>query len=96
MELHIIARFRARAGNEDAVEAAIRDVQIPTRKEPGCLAHHFYRSIRDPQLFFIHSQFKDEAAFDLHAELPHTVKFIETVERLIDHPLDVNRTEQVS
>ena len=95
-EIHIIARFRARAGNEAAVEGSIREVQVPTRKEAGCLGHHYYRSTRDPRLFFIHSHFRDEAAFDLHAELPHTVKFIEEVEKLIDHPLDVNRTEQVS
>jgi len=96
MEIHIIARFRARAGNEGALEAAIREVQGPTRNEPGCLGHHFYRSVRDGQLFFIHSHFKDEAAFELHAELQHTVKFIDTVERLIDHPLDVIRTKLVS
>ena len=30
--------------------------------------------------------------YDLHAKLPHTVSFIEKVEGLIDHPLDVNRT----
>ena len=94
-EIHIIARFHALGGNEGAVEQAIREVQVPTRQEPGCLDHHFYRSIRDPRLFFIHSHFKDEAAFSLHAELPHTVGFIETVEKLFDHPLDVDRTEQI-
>ncbi len=95
-EIHIIARFHARDGNERALEEAIRDGQGPTRKEPGCLGHHFYRSIRDPRLYFIHSYFKDEAAFELHAELPHTVQFIDKVEKLIDHPLDVNRTEKIS
>ena len=94
-EIHIIARFHALGGNEGAVEQAIREVQVPTRKEPGCLGHQFYRSIRDTRLFFIHSHFMDEAAFTLHAGLQHTVRFIETVEKLIDHPLDVNRTEQI-
>jgi len=28
--------------------------------------------------------------------LPHTVRFVERVQPLIDHPLDVTRTERIS
>ena len=92
MELFIFARFHASEGCEDAVAAAIRDVGGPTREEPGCLSIAAYRSTADPSLFYIHSRWIDEAAFDLHASLPHTVRFLERVQALIDHPLDVNRT----
>lgn len=91
MELFIFARFHAREGQEAAVADALREASGPTQAEQGCLFQQAYRSIRDSQLFFIHSRWRDEAAFELHAKLPHTVRFIETVERLIDHPLDVNR-----
>ena len=96
MELFIFARFHARPGNEAAVAEAMRDGLAPTREEPGCLRIQHYRSIRDPQLFFIHSVWKDEAAFENHAGLPHTVRFLERVEPLIDHPLDVARTERIA
>jgi quinol monooxygenase YgiN len=95
MEMFIVARFHARAGEEDAVEEALREVAGPSREEPGCLGLQVFRSTRDARLFFIHSRWKDEAAFDLHAGLPHTVRFIERVEPLIDHPLDVNRTAMI-
>jgi quinol monooxygenase YgiN len=45
-----------------------------------------------PKLFYIHSRWKDEAAFDNHAQSPHTARFTETVKSLIDHPLEVTRT----
>jgi len=95
MELFIFARFHARPGKEDAVSEAMLEGLGPTREEPGCLSIHHYRSIRDPRLFYIHSRWKDEAAFELHATLPHTVRFLERVEPLIDHPLDVTRTERI-
>jgi quinol monooxygenase YgiN len=95
MELFIFARFHARPGHASGVEAAICAVLAPTRAEPGCLDIHAFRSTRDPQLFYVHSRWKDEAAFELHASLPHTVAFLTRVEPLIDHPLDVNRTEQI-
>jgi quinol monooxygenase YgiN len=96
MELFIFARFHARPGQEDAVESALRDTVAPSREEPGCLSIHAFRSVRDRRLFSIHSRWKDEAAFEVHAGLPHTVRFIERVAPLIDHPLDVNRTERIA
>ena len=91
MELFIFARFHAREGKEEAVAAALRDEILASRAEPGCLAHQAYRSTRDCQLFFIHSRWIDEAAFETHAQLPHTTRFIERVQPLIDHNLDVTR-----
>ena len=92
MELFIFARFHARAGQEAAVAAALRDVVPPTRAELGCRAIAAYRSTRDARLFYIHSRWTDEAAFERHAEMPHTMRFIECVQPLIDHPLEVTRS----
>jgi quinol monooxygenase YgiN len=93
MELYIFGRFHARPRNEAALADAIANVLGPTREEPGCISVHAFRSIRDPVLFYIHSRWISEEAFEVHASLPHTVRFIERVEPLIDHPLDVARTE---
>ena len=95
MELFIFARFHARPGNENAVAKALLDVIAPTREEAGCLSIHAYRSLRDAQLFYIHSHWRDEAAFEYHLGLPHTVRFGELIEPLIDHSFDIARTEQI-
>ncbi len=95
MELVIFGRFHAREGQQDAVAAALREVLGPTREEAGCLAIGHFRSVRDPRLFYVHSRWVDEAAFEVHAGLPHTVRFIELVQTLIDHPLEVTRTRQI-
>lgn len=73
------------------MEAALREVVGPSRGEAGCLGIQAFRSTRDPHLFYVHSRWVDEAAFDRHATLPHTVRFVERVQALIDHPLDVTR-----
>ncbi|HKU95740.1 MAG TPA: putative quinol monooxygenase [Vineibacter sp.] len=96
MELFIFARFHAREGQEAAVMAALDDVVIPSRDEPGCVTIAAYQSVRDPRLLWIHSRWIDEAAFDLHAQQPHTVRFLERVQQLIDHPLDITRAYPLS
>ena len=93
MEMFIFARFHVRAGEESAAENALMEVLGPTREEEGCLSIHAFRSKRDPRIFYIHSRWKSEEAFEIHAGLPHTVRFIETMEQLTDQPLDITRTE---
>jgi quinol monooxygenase YgiN len=95
MELFIFGRFHALAGHESAAAYALLDVLAPTRGEPGCLSIHAFRSSRDPQLFYVHSRWKDEAAFERHAGLPHTIRFVARVEPLIDHPSDLTRAERI-
>jgi quinol monooxygenase YgiN len=96
MELAIIARFHARAGCEAAIDAALRQ-QVPgVRSEPGCLAIAALRSTRDPRLFWIQSRWQDEAAFEVHADLPRTQRFVALMEQLIDHPFAAERAYAVA
>src|ERR1044071_2313396 len=93
MELFLFARFHARPGCEAALREAIQAVTGPTKLEPGCLSYQAFRSVRVESEFYVHSRWRDKAAFELHASLPHTVRFIATAEAFIDHPLDVSLTE---
>jgi quinol monooxygenase YgiN len=92
LAIFIFARFHALAGKEEAVASELRDAVIRVRTEPGCVAIAVYRSLRNSRLFWLHSHWVDEAAFDKHAELLETNQFVERVQSLIDHPFDVTRT----
>ena len=95
MELYGFVRLHAREGEESAVEKALREVTKLSREEAGCLSIHAFRSLRDRRLFFIHSRWLDEGAFQLHGGLPHTVQFLERVDPLLDQPREVARTEMI-
>src|SRR5262245_59267353 len=95
MEFFIFARFHARPGQETEVESALLRVIGPTRQEAGCLSIHAFRSIKDARLFYIHSRWVDEAAFDNHVEQPHTKQFVEEVQPLVDHELDTTRANLI-
>jgi len=95
MEIFVFARLHARPGKHAEVHRAMFEVQGPTRQEPGCLSYRAFRSVRDPDEFYIHTRWQDMAAFERHAELPHTVRFVESVEPLLDHPLKVTLSERL-
>jgi quinol monooxygenase YgiN len=94
-ELFIFASFHAKEGMQESVAATIQEVLAPTRREAGCVRIDAFAAKRDARLFYVHSRWKDESAFDLHAQLPHTVRFVEKMQALIDHPLEVIRTHLI-
>jgi quinol monooxygenase YgiN len=95
MKLFIFARFHAREGQEGALGAALREQIERVQSEPGCLEMGVYASVRNPRLFWIHSRWADEAAFQVHADLPNTQRFVERAEQLIDHPFDATRARAI-
>ncbi len=95
MEVFLFARLHARPGKQREVQQAMLDVQEPTRQEAGCLDYGAYQSVRDADEFHIHSRWQDTAAFERHAALPHTRRFLEAVEPLLDHPFTVSLSERL-
>jgi quinol monooxygenase YgiN len=94
-DLHIFVRFDSAPEHEAELARAIAWMLPQTRAEPGCLEIHVYRASNTPARIYVHSRWRDEAAFELHARLPHMVEFLERVRGLISHELDVTRTRQV-
>ena len=95
MSMHFIVRFEPQPGKEaEFRQAMLRNVE-PSRAEKGCLALRTFESIREPKVFAIYSEWVDEAAFELHARLPHTVRFLEAAEKLLTHPVQGLRTREI-
>jgi quinol monooxygenase YgiN len=95
MEIFVFARPHALPGKQNQVRQAMFEVQGPTRQETGCLSYGGFCSVRDPSEFYVHTRWKDMAAFERHAELPHVVRFVEVEEPLLDHPFKVTLAERL-
>jgi len=93
--MFFFARFHCAAGNEQQMVHALNTVVAASRNEAGCVSIAAFRAIDDSRLFFIHSVWHDAAAFELHASLPHTRLFLNTVDPLLDQPRQTTRTTQL-
>jgi len=95
MSMFFLVRFEPLPGKEEAFrEAMLRNLE-PTRAEAGCLQIRMFESIRAPRTFAIVSEWVDEAAFELHARLPHTERFLKAAETLLPHPVLGLRTREI-
>lgn len=96
MSLHFLVRFEPRAGMEARFREELLRVVEPSRAEPGCVAMRVFESVREPIRFAIHSEWVDEAAFAVHARLPHTVRFLAAARELLTHPVEGLRSRQIA
>jgi len=85
LSVHSIVRFEPLPGKEAAFREELLRVVEPSRTEIGCLSIHAFESLQGPFVFAIHSEWADETAFEFHATLPHTVRFLAAVEVLLTH-----------
>ena len=71
----VIARWVAREGETEAVEAALRKLVPAARAESGVLAFDVYRDPADAQVFVLVERFRDQAAHDAHVSAEHTRRY---------------------
>jgi quinol monooxygenase YgiN len=95
LPLHFFIQFNPPPDAAGEFRAELLRVVISTRAEPGCRSIRIFESLGQPPRFAIHSEWADEAAFDLHAELPHTRGFAATAERLLRHNIEGLRTKEI-
>ena len=96
MAFHFIVRFAPQPGKEREFREALLGVIEPSRAEAGCLSIHAFESPDEPHTFAIHSTWTDEAAFETHAQLPHTLRFLEAAERLLTHQVQGFKSRQIA
>ena len=65
--------LRAREGQETLLEAELRALIGPSRKEEGCLTFDLHRSVDAPGGFLLHEVW---ASRDAHAKHMHTAHFL--------------------
>lgn len=95
MSFHFIVNFEPEPRKAAAFREELLRVIEPSRQEPGCLRMDVFESLREPHVFSIHSEWIDEAAFELHAGQRHTIRFISAAERLLGHRVEGLRLRQI-
>jgi quinol monooxygenase YgiN len=80
----LLVTFKAKAGNEKAIEEAFAPCLIATRKEPGCVAYILNRDTEDPTNYIMYEQFKSIDALAAHMKQKHTETLLKTLGTLTD------------
>lgn len=69
----LIVVLRSREGQETLLEAELRALAGPSRREEGCFTFDLYRAVEPPGAFLLHEVW---ASRDAHTEHTHTAHFL--------------------
>ena len=93
--LTIFARFHAHEGRDEETAALLQRQAGLVRMEPGCLDIEVFRATHDPRLFHLQSRWRDADAFEVHADLECTTRFLAQMDTLLDQPREVTRSRPI-
>lgn len=71
----LIVILRAREGQETLLEAELRALVSPSRKEEGCLRYDLHRSIDTPGALMLHEVWTSREAHTEHTHTPHFLRW---------------------
>jgi quinol monooxygenase YgiN len=71
----LIVILRAREGQETLLEAELRALVNPTRKEDGCLRYDLHRSLDAPGALLLHEVWATRDAHTEHTHSPHFLRW---------------------
>src|SRR5437016_13198764 len=71
----LIVILRAREGQETLLEAELRALIGPSRKEEGCLTYNLHRSIDTPGALLLHEVWTSRQAHAEHTHTPHFLRW---------------------
>jgi quinol monooxygenase YgiN len=91
-----IAVLKAKAGQQEALKAALLALIEPTRAEPGNLDYVLFERQDEPGTFFMREAFTDQAALNAHFATPYFQRFAAASDDLLAEPLQLIFLEQVS
>ena len=89
--VHVLARYVALPGKEDALKSVLIALVPPTRRELGCYQYDLLVDRTDPRQFCFVERWDDEAALDQHLETPHLKKALDQVQDLVEGPPEIHR-----
>lgn len=71
----LIVQLRPRDGQDMLLEAELRALVGPTRKEDGCLTYDLHRSLDGPMAFLLHEVWASREAHTRHTNTPHFLRW---------------------
>ena len=89
--VHVVARFLAKAGKEDALKAVLLALVPPSRRELGCYQYDLLFNPNDPRDFCFIEKWENDASLDQHAETAHLKSAREKFADLVEVPPDIRR-----
>jgi quinol monooxygenase YgiN len=89
--LTVVARVRAKTGQESRLRQELQRLVAPTRTEAGCLRYDLHESTTEPGWFLLYETWRSEADLQAHFQTSYLKAFFQIVPELADGPSEITK-----
>jgi quinol monooxygenase YgiN len=94
--INVIAKLNIKKGVVEEATKNLKDLQIATRKEPGCIIYQLHQSIDDETVFVIYESWTDKSELDNHFQSPYFKYWGERADQYVDGPPEVTILRKIN
>ena len=95
-KITVQARFRARAGMEEALKELLLALIEPSRSDEGCLNYDLHQAIDDPAVFVFYENWQSREHLDRHSATPHLNLFRSKAKALLAEAPELTLLNMIS
>jgi quinol monooxygenase YgiN len=89
--LTVVARVRAKTGQETRLRRELQSLVAPTLAEAGCLRYDLHESTTELGWFLLYETWKSEADLQAHFQTPYLKAFFHVVPEIADGPSEITK-----
>ncbi len=87
--LTVVARLRAKAGQESQLRGELQRLVEPTRAEAGCVTYDLHELTGEHGCFLFYEVWKKPADLEAHFQMPHMLAIAKVLPDLLAEPMDL-------
>lgn len=87
----IVCRVVVKDGQQAAFTEVAEKLVNATRQEPGNVSYNLYQSPFDSTMFIFYEEYKDEDAFNAHANSEHFKAFADAIPNMLAEELNIEQ-----
>ena len=92
----VVAKLKAKTGEEAKMEAALRGMVEKVAQEEGTLTYTLHRAQKDPGVFLFYEKYADGAALKAHSSTPYFKELFGALKSLLDGAPDIEIYDEVA
>jgi quinol monooxygenase YgiN len=89
--LTVVARLRAKLGQETQLRHQLQRLVLPTHAEPGCVTYELNESKCEPGHFLFYEVWKSDADLEKHFQTSHMKAVGKVLPELLAEPMDLSK-----
>ena len=92
----VVAKLKAKSGEEEKMEAALREMVSKVGQEQGTLTYTLHRAQKDPNVFLFYEKYEDESALKAHSSTPYFKELFGELKSLLDGAPEIEMYDELA